>query len=139
MSSASTPSAYPKRQIYHKWFKYLTGYLVTTKVARIQLIAHRNNFHLIKTYNCCNHEISKKYIEVTNCKAKIQHEQKRNKCVLKRHFGKWTRMLTNDTDAQRIKLIIMKGSYAINNIYQTIRKVPHFYNLLVTTSKFLPS
>lgn len=53
-----------------------------------KIIAHINNFHLIKTYNRCNNKVSKRYIEVTNCKAKIQHEQTEKKCVLKRHFGK---------------------------------------------------
>lgn len=39
-------------------------------------------FNLIKAYNCCNNRISKKYIEETTWKVKIQHKQKKNKCIL---------------------------------------------------------
>lgn len=37
-------------------------------------------------------------------------------------------------ECSKNQIIIMKGSYVIYNIHQTIRKVSHFYSLLVTTS-----
>lgn len=99
-----------------------------------KIIAHRNNFHLIKTYNRCNNKVSKRYIEVTNCKAKIQHEQKRKKVRIKKTFWEMNKSVNERYKCSKNQIIIMKDSYVINNIYQSIRKVPHFYSLLVTTA-----
>lgn len=99
-----------------------------------KIIAHRNNFHLIKTYNRCNNKVSKRYIGITNCKAKIQHEQKRKKVRIKRTFWEMNKSVNERYKCSKIQIILMKDSYVINNIYQSIRKVPHFYSLLVTTA-----